>query len=167
MLIKVLGTTSSEAKFGKYKKVYPVVDVNYERDGKTETKTLRGFSYPEVVKFFSDLQNFPTVVDVKSEKNDKGFWDWVKVEEADGNVVDTQKKSSPEASGAKKRNVFEERDLRIARQSSLERAITIECHNNQKGGVDPDRCVALAEQFAQWVLRPDVSVDDPSDDIPF
>ena len=166
MLIKVLGITQSEA-VGKYKKKYKVVDVHYERDGNQEHKTLRGFSYPEVVSFFCNLEEFPIVVDVKSEKNEKGYWDWVSVTGADGAVPDTQKKPIPADSGPKKANVFEERDVRIVRQSSLERAVAVQCHNNPKGAVDPDACIALAEKFAAWVVSKAPAQQQGEDDIPF
>jgi len=162
MQIQVLGTTVSEAK-GKTGKPYKVIEVNYSRDGKQASKSLRSFSYPEVCKFFEGMDTFPQTVEVKSEKNDRGYWDWVSAQATDGSGV-TAEKAQP-APQAGKKNVFEERDVRIVRQSSLERAVAVECHNNPKGAVDPEKVEALAERFSKWVLQQTPA--SMKDDIPF
>lgn len=161
MLIEVLGVTMSKAQGKGNLPAYDVADVNYKRDGKTEKKTLRGFGPNKgVVAFFNELNEFPSVVEVTSEKNDRGYWDWTKAEVADGAVPTP----APSGNGSK-RNVFEERDERIVRQSSLERAVTIACHNNPKGAINVAEVLEIANTLVDWVLKK--NVEDIDSDIPF
>lgn len=134
---------------------YRVANVSYKGpDGKPEGKKIMSFTYKDVFKAMSSAQT-GDLFDVKLEKNDKGYWDWTE-------VVGEGKNLEPISSGFQKavstaRSTYEtpeeraRRQVYIARQSSLQRAIELATANGQHPVTEED-IIASAKKFEEFVL---------------
>lgn len=147
MLIEILGFETTEKQGKKKGTKYNVMTVNYKRDGKTNSMMLMDFKAKEVYDFIEGITEFPMLAEVQSVKNDRGYWDWEAIKPAgDMKITDGLKK----ATGKKDSNVWEEKDRRIIRQSSLDRAVTFVLATVKSPTVGD--CLAVAEEFAAWVV---------------
>jgi hypothetical protein len=153
-------------KTGKYGKA----TVSFERDGKEQKQYLVSFKNPDVFKKVQEMVG--QTVEVETVKNGD-FWEWKSITVASGAT------SAPAAGAASTRvtgsnyETKEERAARqvmIAKQSSLDRAVEILKHNNPKGLVEAAAVKELAQDLTDWVLGKDSDksgFDNMSDDIPF
>lgn len=131
MNIEVL-SVSVEDK-GKYK----MAEVAYKGgDGKVTSKKLMSFNHPEVFKTFADAKQ-GNVFSVESQKNDKGYWDWISAS-VGGAVGGAIGKAAPTQGNASPKSTYEtaeeraNRQVLIVRQSSLSNAVEFLGLNTKK-----------------------------------
>lgn len=127
MQVEVL-SVSVEDK-GKYK----MAEVAYKGgDGKVTSKKLMSFNHPDVFKIFADAKQ-GNVFQVESQKNDKGYWDWISA-----SIGGAVAKATPTAGNASPKSTYEtaeeraNRQVLIVRQSSLSNAVEFLGLNTKK-----------------------------------
>ena len=178
-IIDVSQPTTSTTKNGRQ---YQTIEVTYKgNDGKVANKKLMSFSNPDV---FRQAQTWEKgdVVNVATEKDDAGYWQWTKIladgEEAPAPTSQSVGASSPRANNTTRvtgsnYETKEERALRqlmIVRQSSLSNAVaTLATHSK---ALSSDEVVALAKKYERFVMGDNssssaTSIDDLANDIPF
>lgn len=105
---------------------YQMLDVAYRSDGQIKGKKLMSFTFPEVFKAMKAAQQ-GEVFEVRTQKNDKNFWDWVEVSK--GGSAQTGGNSMATATTASPKSTYEtaeeraNRQILIVRQSSVSNAI--------------------------------------------
>lgn len=173
MQIEIQDVSRSDA-MGKNGKSYGVLQVAYRSDGKLQEKKLMGFSNPQVFKHIEGLTK-GAVVNVKTEKDGNGYWQWTAIEDG---ASPSQSKPSALASAATRvtgstYETPEERAIKqkyIVRQSSLTTAISILGVGAKT--LDKQQVLSLAEELESWVFRVELpkvassSLDDLDDDFP-
>jgi hypothetical protein len=127
MQVEVLSVSVEEK--GKYK----MAEVAYKGgDGKVTSKKLMSFNHPEVFKTFADAKQ-GAVFQVESQKNDKGYWDWISA-----SIGGAVAKASPTTGNASPKSTYEtaeeraNRQVLIVRQSSLSNAVEFLGLNTKK-----------------------------------
>ncbi len=149
---------------------YNVMTVAYKRDGKESSMMLMDFKARAVFDFIKEIAEFPYLAEVQSVKNDRGYWDWEAIKPA-GDVQFNTVLGGVKARPATKKdsNVWEEKDRRIIRQSSLDRAVTFVLATVKSP--TPGDCMAVAEQFSTWVVNgtpaPSAAMVEEDEDEPF
>ena len=146
---------------------YQTVEIAYKREGKVEGKKIVSFNYGEVFETLKDAESGQWY-DVKTTKNEKGFWDWVEVKVIDPKDVfflTGDKKAAPKkvytprpagTAGAKREWVPDEDKQRlIVRQSSLHNAVELlaafgDCKNQTEA---TKAALDLGEVFMAWVYQ--------------
>lgn len=169
MLIEILGYDLTEKQGKKKGTKYNVMTVAYKRDGKESSMMLMDFKAKAVFDFIQEIAEFPYLAEVQSVKNERGYWDWEAIKPAgDMKITDGLKK----VVSKKDANVWEEKDRRIIRQSSLDRAVTFVLATVKSP--TPGDCLAVAEEFAAWVVSQPAKaiqgpgvVDGEDEDVPF
>ena len=158
---------------GSGAKKYGKAAVKHDNGKGERTQYLVSFKNPEVFKRVQELVN--QTVEVENVKVGD-FWEWRSINVA--GVSSGTNAASP-AAGTSTRvtgsnyETKEERAARqvmIAKQSSLDRAVEILKHNNPKDKIEADAVKALAQDLTDWVLgtkAPDMSVEGMLDDIPY
>ena len=134
---------------------YRLANVTYKDDkGRVDSKkSIVSFAHPAVFKTISEAQ-LGDKFEVKSEKNDKGHWDWVEVASAGKNT-------SPSSTGAvesvRKSGGWEtseeraKRQVYIVRQSSISAAIALAELNKMKL-VGEEDIIKSAKVFEEYVF---------------
>jgi hypothetical protein len=177
MLIEVVDVNRSDA-MGKNGKSYGVLQVAYRADGKMQEKKLMSFSNPNVFKHIEKMTKGESV-EVKTEKDQNGYWQWTAIGEG------ASAQSAPSATGSNQAAAtrvtgsnYETREERvvkqryIVRQSSISNAID-SLSVGAKSPLLPADVIAVAKQFEEWVFsensKPalDAIVDDLDSDIIF
>jgi hypothetical protein len=153
MIIEIVNVGAVENK-GKYSQV----EVIYKDEGgKVGTKKLMSFSFPDV---FNTLKAGARGVSYAVElvKNDKGYWDWTKVQPADepnGNTVTEPAKKAVggrvTGSNYETPEEREWRQTRIGRQACLNSAIAL--LKTDKIVPPKDDVIGLATELETWVNR--------------
>jgi hypothetical protein len=173
MEIQIQDVSRSDAT-GKNGKSYGILQVAYRSDGKLQEKKLMSFSNPQVFKHIEGLSK-GDVVNVKTEKDGNGYWQWTAIE--DGTAAPkaaTSNASAPTRVTGSNYETPEERAKRqqyIVRQSSLTTAISILGVGAKS--LDKQQVLGLAEELEQWVFRVDLpkvattSLEEMEDDIPY
>lgn len=173
MEIQIQDVSRSDAT-GKNGKSYGILQVAYRSDGKLQEKKLMSFSNPQVFKHIEGLSK-GDVVNVKTEKDANGYWQWTAIE--DGTAAPkatTSNASAPTRVTGSNYETPEERAKRqqyIVRQSSLTTAISILGVGAKS--LDKQQVLSLAEELEQWVFRVDLpkvatqSIDEIDSDIPY
>jgi hypothetical protein len=134
---------------------YRVARVNFkDSSGKVDGKNIMSFTFKEVFKTLSESKQ-GDVFNVKSVKNDKGYWDWTEVEAAGKNSG--AKTTSSAVSGAVRGNYEtpEERARRqvyIVRQSSLSAAIDLAKANGAEAPITEADVIESAKIFEAYVF---------------
>lgn len=181
MFIEILSITK-ETKQSKKGKPYQAMSVAYKNgDGKIEGKNLTEYAEKSVWETLSSAVAGDKF-DVKSEKDDNGYWQWTTIGRANGTPTpQSTNRSSTAGSTAPKSNYEtpEERakkQIYIVRQSSLSTAVAV-LSVGAKAAPKSDDIVALAKQFETYVFEglaepakeviPVGTSDDMDDDIPF
>ena len=133
---------------------YRLANVTYKDDkGRVDSKkSIVSFAHPAVFKVISEAQ-LGDKFEVKSEKNDKGHWDWVEVASAGKNT-------SPSSTGAvesvRKSGGWEtseeraKRQVYIVRQSSVANAVALATINGKP--VSEADIVKSAKVFEEFVF---------------
>ena len=147
MNVEVL-SVSVEDK-GKYK----MAEVAYKgSDGKVTAKKLMSFNYPDVFKVFADAKQ-GNVFSVESQKNDKGYWDWISASIG----AAAGPKAAPAPGNTSPKSTYEtaeeraNRQVLIVKQSSLSNAIEF-LGLNQKKIPSPQEVVEVASFFESYVF---------------
>ena len=135
---------------GKYK----MAEVTYKADGKVNLKKIMSFgAAADVFKVVSQAQA-GQVFDVSSQKNDKGYWDWVSISQggaaqapssSGGSVATPSPKSNYETSEERA-----QRQVLIVRQSSVSSAI--EYAKSKKTAPTVEEIIAIARQLEDYVF---------------
>ena len=178
-IIDVSQPTTSTTKNGRQ---YQAIEITYKgNDGKVANKKLMSFSNPDVFRIAQTWEK-GDVVNVATEKDDAGYWQWTKIladgEEAPAPTSQSVGASSPKATTNTTRvtgsnyETKEERALRqlmIVRQSSLSNAVaTLATHGKPLSSAD---VVTLAKQYERFVMEGNSStanaIDDLTGDIPY
>ena len=164
MQIEVL-SVSVEDK-GKYKSM----EVAYKgSDGKATSKKMVSFGAQEAA--YKALSNAKQgdVFQVQSEKNDKGYWDWIGIESGAGTTSVTAAKRGGNATPQSTYETAEERankQVLIVRQSSLSNAVEY-FKLNPKAFPAVQQVLDLAKEFEEHVFgKKSGPFDDFPDDIP-
>jgi hypothetical protein len=164
MLVNVL-SVSVEDK-GKYK----MAEVAYKNDeGKVTSKKLMSFgNSADVFKRITTAKP-GDLFTIKAEKNDKGYWDWVSIQDgaSEGGSVKAAGNPAPKSTY----ETAEERANRqvlIVRQSSLSNAVEFLGLNNKKVPTVQE-VVEVAKYFEDYVFgrkdTPPGSMEDLESDI--
>lgn len=176
LVIEVLSSTVTTVPTAKGS--YQVCELAFKNksfQNKVEGKKIMSFAEKEA---FAALSSAPTgsVFTVFRAKDDKGYWKWNSVTPGEG----VEEVSAPAASSAgfkaSLKSTYETpeeraaRQVMIAKQSSLERAIKLfELQGNKKASVLD--VIAVAQQFVDYVVGKTAALDADSvginDDVPF
>lgn len=178
-IIDVSQPTTSTNRNGRQ---YQSIEITYKgNDGRVANKKLMSFSNPEVFRVAQTWEK-GDVVNVATEKDDAGYWQWTKIL-ADGEAepAPTNASAAQSSTAAKTTNrvtgsnyeTKEERALRqlmIVRQSSLSNAVaTLATHGS---ALTPEQVIQLATKYERFVMEGDTSssstsIDDLTGDIPY
>lgn len=175
-IIDVSQPNTSTTKNGRQ---YQTIEVTYKgNDGKVANKKLMSFSNPEVFKQAQTWEK-GDVINVATEKDDAGYWQWIRVlaegEEAPAPTNRSAGDSVPKANTTTRvtgsnYETKEERALRqlmIVRQSSLANAVaTLTTHQSP---LNYDQVIALATKYESFVMgkQQAESFDQLTDDVPY
>lgn len=167
MQIEVL-SVSVEDK-GKYKSM----EVAYKgTDGKVTSKKMVSFGSQEAAYKTLSTAKQGDVFQIQSAKNDKGYWDWIGIEQGAGTSVVTAAKPGGNATPKSTYETAEERANRqvlIVRQSSLSNSIEFLKLSGKKAPAVPE-VLEVAEIFESYVFgkksAPASIFDDMPDDVP-
>lgn len=180
MQITVIDVGTPNTHAAKNGRSYQSLEVTYKgADGKVGNKKLMSFSNPSVFKAAGSW-NKGDVVDVVSQKDDQGYWQWTGIGTEGGAPVVQQAAAATGTGGARvtgsNYETKEERAARqelIVRQSSLSNAISILTVGAKT--VSKAEVLLLATELSDWVFGKDAKATvsyDPSnpadfeDDIP-
>jgi hypothetical protein len=153
--------------------------VEYTYNGESRRQNIMSFSNPDVFKKVQELVG--QTVEVEVGKNDKGYSEWRSISATNAPAVNgnqgatTGGATSTRVSGSnyETREERAARQVMIAKQSSLDRAVEILKHNNPKDKIDPEEAKRLAQDLTDFVLGAPNKTEDKSgfdnmdDDIPF
>lgn len=131
---------------------YRVANVTYKTtEGKVEAKNVMSFVNKNVFNLLSEAKQ-GDMFEIKSEKNDKGFWEWKEAGPAGKNT------SSPtEGRVAVSRSTYEtpeeraKKQVYIVRQSSISAALEL-MKLQERNKVTPADVVELAREFERYVF---------------
>ena len=133
---------------------YQVAEIAFkDKEGKISGKKLMSFNHKEVFDTLKLAKSGETY-QVKTEKNDKGYWDWVSVSQGEtveaassvGNKATASPKSTYETPEERaKKQVY------IVRQSSISAAVSLLAANGGKKNT-PQDVINTAKQFEAFVF---------------
>jgi hypothetical protein len=136
---------------------YTMYEVNYNYKDKQSTKKLAGFGklkkVAEALVGSNEGDNFT----ITTEKNDKGFMDWIDARPASGSVYHSPQRnnynsSKPSSSSDSKVQLY------IVRQSSMQRAVEILTAKGVPFGTED--VTAVADELVKYVFsEPDLTSD--------
>ena len=160
MLITINGV-----KIEKQPKGYSQAVVAFSRDGKDEERKIMSFggsanAFNQLVGF----TDFPKAVNVKMEKNAKGFWEWKDIEQGNGVAkieTSTQAQTKAVRSNFETPEERARRQVYIVRQSSIANAIAFVTASQagKAGKVRLEEVLGTAKEFENYVLDVQVPVD--------
>jgi len=173
MQIEIQDVSRSDAQ-GKNGKSYGVLQVAYRADGKLQEKKIMSFTNPSVFKTLEGLKKGDTV-DVKTEKDGNGYWQWTAINQGGATPQDkpTTSAGTTRTTGSTYETA-EERAIKqryIVRQSSLTTALGVLSVGAKT--IDKQSVLELATEFEEWVFRKEqdkpsvTSIDEIEDDIPY
>jgi hypothetical protein len=153
--------------------------VEYTYNGEARRQNIMSFSNPDVFKKVQELTG--QTVEVEIGKNDKGYSEWRSIQAVGAGPVGGDRTQAGSASGTTRvsgsnyetREERAARQVMIAKQSSLDRAVEILKHNNPKDKIDPEEAKRLAQDLTDFVLgapnktEDKSGFDDMKDDLPF
>lgn len=135
---------------------YRVANVSYKYNGKVEGKKVMSFTNKEVFKTVSEAKQ-GDILEVKSQKNDAGFWEWTEAAPQGKNtgVAETNQRHSQATAVSRNFETSEERAKRqvyIVRQSSITAALGLIELNKPKGPITVEDVVNTAKSFEEYVF---------------
>lgn len=159
MQIKVLSVDKPQT-VQKGNKSYQTMDVSFRNleSGKIMGKTLVSFSYPEVWKFFKEVElNSEVTVDNKKIGD---YWQWVGVTSGvtapeESKVESNMKPATKYASNYETPEDREWKQIRIGRQAVVNSAIAM---LKGKDALSMESVLDAAAEIEKWVNRREVSV---------
>ena len=160
MIIKIIAVSGPEAV-----KKYFTLEVNYkDENGKVAGKKLMSFTFPTVFNTLKAAQAGESY-EVKTVKNDAGYWDWTEVRKLEeGEVVKLSATQQFAASSSDRYETKEERAYRqqlIVRQSSLSNAVQTLAVGAK--AIKAEEVIALASQYEQWVYDGNTSTQEEAE----
>lgn len=163
--VEVEWTGTGAKKYGK-------AIVDYQYNGQFRQHKVMSFVSPDVFKKVQEMVG--QTVEVEVVKNDKGFNEWKSITSAStagGSTAPTTVVNNTRVSGSNYETKEERaaRQVLIVKQSSLSAAVAT-LTPGAKAALEPERVLALAQQYADWVFEtpPDeTGFDTMSDDIPY
>lgn len=157
MRIKVIDVSEPESK-GVAPRRYQEVAVTYRDEAdRTTSKKLLSFTNPEVFRYFTSDVKKNDVVDVVSQKDDKGYWQWIAVGGgADGAT------SEPEAGKSAlgyphnntRTNTYETPEERATKQRYIARQWSVSNALTHAPKATLDDVLKVAQVLEDWVYRP-------------
>ena len=165
-VIDVGQPTTHTAKTGRS---YQSIEVTYKNaQGQAQSKKLMSFANPDVFKATQDW-NKGDVIDVATQKDAKGYWQWTGIgaaavasAEASSPVPATKTATRVTGSNYETKEERAARQVMIVRQSSISSAI-----NALSVGADSaptaSKVIKLAKEFESYVL--DKGSNDINDDV--
>ena len=166
MLINIIDVGQPNTHAGKNGRSYQSLEVTYkDESGKVGSKKLMSFSNPGV---FNTARNWEkgTTVDVITQKDDNGYWQWTGVNIGGESQVaqqPTSKAAQPTRVTGSNYETKEERAARqvmIVRQSSLSTAVSA-LGIGGKTPIDVNQVIDYAKVLEAYVLC--TGADKPSD----
>ena len=180
MQVNVVDVSSLNTHQAKNGRNYQSLEIMYKNDqGQAQSKKLMSFANPDVFKAAQSWEK-GNVIDVSTEKDANGYWQWTAVGNADntqdtnsGNTaVATQAKAPVGKSGGNWETTDERqaRQVMIVRQSSLSNAVATLALSATKASAND--VISLAKLYEGFVLgntssSPEPDMEDLASDIPF
>ena len=161
MVIEIINVASSVVPTAKGS--YSKLEVTYKNKSfqdKVESKPIMDFAAKEAYKALKDAK-FGDIFFITRVKNDKGFWDWVKVSTDEqpqmvGNPNTPSKTTSINPTPRSTYETAEERaakQLMIVRQSSISSAIALYQHKIfEKLNITGGMIIEMAKEFESYVM---------------
>ena len=171
MQIQIIDVGTPNTHAAKNGRSYQSLEVTYKgADGKVSSKKLMSFSNPSVFKHISGLTKGATV-DVVTQKDDAGYWQWTAIGNGEQQVATTQpaQGATTRVTGSNYETKEEraERQVLIVRQSSLSSAVAT-LTAGAKSAPSAADVIALAKEFEAYVFAKEVgTVEDIESDIPY
>ena len=155
MLIEVISVSKTETVPTKNGKSYEKLEVLYrDKDGKPQGKKLVSWTNPSVFKAVKDWEAGHKV-NVKTEKDENGYWQWTAIEDGDEEVVTKPayqgKTETKTVSNYETREERQQRQVYIIRQSSLGHAI--EFLGQGKSAKTVEDVISVADEFFNYVIN--------------
>jgi hypothetical protein len=172
MQIAVIDVGTPNTHAAKNGRSYQSLEVTYKgADGRVANKKLMSFSNPDVFKAAGSWTKGDEV-NIISEKDANGYWQWTGIGDAGEAVPSTPKASGGTTQGARvtgsNYETPDERAARqklIVRQSSLSNAVSI-LSVGAKTLVKAD-VLTLASELADWVYDKEAKTYNPDDPMDF
>jgi len=169
MQITVIDVGQPNTHSTKNGRSYQSMEVTYKNDsGQVQSKKLMSFSNPDVFKQAKDWQKGDTV-DINTQKDDNGYWQWVSIG-LDAVAPSSTSSSSPKTtrvtgSNYETKEERAQRQVMIVRQSSISSAISALTAEGKRPSVAD--ILGMAKEFENYVMdNPSVTLETMEDDIP-
>lgn len=158
MKIRVIDVSEPERK-GTGNRTYQQIAVTYRDDqDKTSSKNLLSFNHPDVFKYFTSDVKKNDVISVVSQKNDKGFWEWIGVEGVSDDLRAEGNPSAPEPAARAPytpiRSSYETAEERATKQRYIVRQSSASLSQTITPKAPLADVLAGAEIIEAWVYRP-------------
>ena len=165
MIISVIEISPPTSQPGGKGRSYQKIQVAYKnQEGKVLGKDLVSFNNPEVFNYFANVAKSGDVLEITSQKNDKGFYEWLAVIPATGAVAPEASASKEAPAGKKFQSTYETPEERAIRRSfeaqkhvdiSRQGAINSAIHYFElvKGKPEVEEVLAVAKQLNDWALN--------------
>ena len=171
MQITVIDVGQMSSHATKNGRSYQSMEVTYKNDsGQVQSKKLMSFSNPDVFKQAKEWKK-GDVVDVNTQKDDNGYWQWVsigadQIAQATSNTGNTKATTRVTGSNYETKEERAQRQVMIVRQSSISSAITALTAEGKRPSVS--EILGMAKEFENFVMDNNsaISVADMEDDIP-
>lgn len=164
MQITIIDVGTPNTHAAKNGRTYQSMEVTYkDEQGKVNNKKLMSFSNPGVFKHISGLAKGDSV-NVNTEKDQNGYWQWTSINEGGAPQVAQQSNTAPSNTRVTGSNyeTKEERAARqvlIVKQSSLSTAVTA-LAVGAKSAPSASDVIAYAKQLEQYVMGVPQTMDD-------
>lgn len=164
MQITIIDVGTPNTHAAKNGRTYQSMEVTYkDEQGKVNNKKLMSFSNPGVFKHISGLAKGDSV-NVNTEKDQNGYWQWTSINEGGAPQVAQQPNSASPNTRVTGSNyeTKEERAARqvlIVKQSSLSTAVTA-LAVGAKSAPSASDVIAYAKQLEQYVMGVPQTMDD-------
>lgn len=176
MQITVIDVGTPNTHAAKNGRSYQSLEVTYKGgDGKVGNKKLMSFSNPSVFKAAGSW-NKGDVVEIVSQKDDQGYWQWTGIGTEGGAQVAQQPAAAATGGARVTGSNYETKEERAARQVMIVRQSSLSTAVNSlvvgaKASPSAEVVIAYAKELEGYVLGvgkdEDVTFDDFKDDIPF
>lgn len=173
MQIQIIDVGTPNTHAAKNGRSYQSLEVTYKgNDGKVSSKKLMSFSNPSVFKHISGLSKGDNI-DVVTQKDDAGYWQWTAIGNGEQQQVATQSTASPTTrvtgSNYETKEERAARQVLIVRQSSLSSAVAT-LTAGAKSAPSADDVITLAKLYENYVFatkQDSGTVEDLESDIPY
>jgi hypothetical protein len=168
MQITIIDVGQPNTHAAKNGRTYQSMEVTYkDEQGKVNNKKLMSFSNPSVFKTISGM-NKGDSLNVKTEKDQNGYWQWTGINEGGESQV-AQQSSAPSTSTRVTGSNYETKEERAARQvlivkqSSLSTAVSALAVGAKSAPTASD-VIAYAKQLEEYVMGKPQNFDEFVDD---